>query len=204
MTVEDINGRRGTISGEETSPAGERLVVVALDEGETVRLRPEELLPKGDHAFRIERPFDDVPPVEGAATVDAASAVDDETVVVPVVDEQFRIRKRIVEKARVRIEKSVNERTQVVETPLMSEQVVVERVEINTIVDEPPEVRREGDVTIIPVFEEVLVVEKKLLLREEIHLRWNRIEEIHREEVSLRSEQVHIERIERDGKEESR
>jgi uncharacterized protein (TIGR02271 family) len=209
MTVHDINGRTGTIIGEETSAAGQRLVIVELDGGGLVQLRPELLLPVGDREFRVDRSFDDpysssgtvashAERAEGAATIDATSVVDESPVVVPVVEEQLRVRKRIVEKARVRISKSIGERTEVVETPLMSEHVTVDRVEVNQIVDEAPEVRREGDVTIIPVFEEVLVVEKKLLLREEIHVRWGRTEEIHREEVSLRSEAVHIERIESD------
>lgn len=34
-----------------------------------------------------------------------------------------------------------------------------------------PEIRTEGDVTIVPVLEEVLVVEKRLVLKEELHIR---------------------------------
>jgi stress response protein YsnF len=39
------------------------------------------------------------------------------------------------------------------------------------IVETAPEIRTEGDVTILPVVEEVLVVEKRLVLKEELHIR---------------------------------
>lgn len=59
-----------------------------------------------------------------------------------------------------------------------------------------PVTRREGDVTIVPVLEEVLVVEKRLVLREEIHVR----ETLSREEVelpvSLRRQRATVEREE--------
>jgi uncharacterized protein (TIGR02271 family) len=57
-----------------------------------------------------------------------------------------------------------------------------------------PSVRLEGSTTIIPVVEEVVVVEKKLVLVEEIHVRRKssvRTEDI---PVTLRSEQAEIER----------
>jgi uncharacterized protein (TIGR02271 family) len=215
MRVTDINGRTGTVAGEESSTTGERLVVIQLEDGGEARVRPELLLPVGDHEFRIDQSFDDPYATattasaasfgaEGSATVDASRIVEERPIVVPVVEEQFRVRKRVIEKSRVRVSTSIDERVQVVETPLMSEHVTVERVEINKVVDEAPEVRSEGDVTIIPVFEEVLVVEKRLLLREEIHLHWDRTEEVHREEAPLRRETVHIERLEADRPENGR
>jgi len=39
------------------------------------------------------------------------------------------------------------------------------------VVETAPEIRTEGDVTIVPVLEEVLVVEKRLVLKEELHIR---------------------------------
>jgi hypothetical protein len=43
-------------------------------------------------------------------------------------------------------------------------------VQIDRIVAEPPVQRQEGDTLILPVVEEVLVVEKRLMLREEIRI----------------------------------
>ena len=46
-----------------------------------------------------------------------------------------------------------------------------ERQEVNQIVDEIPGVRREGDEVIVPVVREKMVLVKKMVLTEEIHLR---------------------------------
>ena len=51
---------------------------------------------------------------------------------------------------------------------------VVERVPVDQFVDEAPQVRTEGDVTIIPVLEERYVLEKRLVLVEELHIRRER------------------------------
>ena len=53
---------------------------------------------------------------------------------------------------------------------LFSEEADVRRVPVNRVITEIPQTRQEGDVTIVPVVEEVLVVEKRLLLKEEIHI----------------------------------
>ena len=69
---------------------------------------------------------------------------------------------------------------------LVSETVIVSRKPIGEYVERIPEVRTEGDLTIIPVLEEVLVVEKKLLLKEEIHVRKQATTETITETVPLR------------------
>ncbi len=63
-----------------------------------------------------------------------------------------------------------------IDEPLFTDDVSVERVPVNRIVDAVPETRQEGDVTIIPVIEEVITVEKRLLLREEVRIRRSRTE----------------------------
>jgi hypothetical protein len=63
-----------------------------------------------------------------------------------------------------------------IDEPLFSEDVSVERVPVNRIVDALPETRQEGEITVIPVIEEVITVEKRLLLREEVRIRRSRTE----------------------------
>jgi hypothetical protein len=58
--------------------------------------------------------------------------------------------------------------------PLYTEEAGVERVPVNRLIDTEPQTRQEGDVTVIPIVEEVLVVEKRLLLKEEIRIRRTR------------------------------
>jgi stress response protein YsnF len=68
------------------------------------------------------------------------------------------------------VKKIVHEREEIVDEPLMKEEIHVERVMINRYVEAPVPVRQEDGVTIVPVMEEVLVVEKKLLLKEELRI----------------------------------
>jgi stress response protein YsnF len=72
------------------------------------------------------------------------------------------------------------------------EEVEVERVAINRVIDEAVPIRYEGDTTIIPLLEEILVIEKRLVLREEIHIKKTRREVHNPQEVLLRDEQVEI------------
>lgn len=60
--------------------------------------------------------------------------------------------------------------------PLFQEDVEVERIPVNRFIDGPVETRQEGDLTIVPVVEEVLTVQKRLLLKEEVHIRRRRAE----------------------------
>ncbi len=58
--------------------------------------------------------------------------------------------------------------------PLFREDCEVERVQVKRILDQPAEIRQDGDTLIIPLMEEVLVVEKRLMLREELHIKRRR------------------------------
>jgi hypothetical protein len=60
--------------------------------------------------------------------------------------------------------------------PLFSEDVSVERVPVNRIISGPAQTRQEGDTTIIPVVEEVITVQKRLFLREEVRITRKRTE----------------------------
>lgn len=121
----------------------------------------------------------------------------EDAIVFPVVQESLDIGKRVVEKARVRITRQVQEREEVIDDPLLREEVVVEHVPVNKYWEGPaPAARYEGDKLIIPLIEEVIVLEKRLMLREEVHV--SRIQKtvIEPQTVVLRSEQVAVERIE--------
>ena len=110
----------------------------------------------------------------------------------PVVEERLRVDKRVVEAGTVAVHVTPREREEVVDVPLVEERVEVERVPVNRFVDAAPAVRQEGDVTVIPVLEEVLVVEKRLMLKEEVRLtRW-RVTTNDRQRVVLRSEEVEV------------
>lgn len=108
--------------------------------------------------------------------------------------EELEVGKRTVESGHVRVRKVVNEREEVVDEPLMQEAVEVKRVEINRMVDKSGGIRYEGDTMIVPLYEEVLIVEKRLMLREELHITTTRTETHQPQSVTLRTEEVIVER----------
>ena len=119
---------------------------------------------------------------------------DEDTRVVPVLEETARVELRNVETGRVSLHKTVRERDEVVETLLRSHAIDVERVRVDRVVETPPVIREEGDLLIVPVLEEILVVEKRLVLREEIRIRRTEETRPGRECVRLRTEEVAITR----------
>jgi len=81
----------------------------------------------------------------------------------------------------------------------MREDVNVERVSLNKYIDTaPPPVRYEGDTMIIPVLREVTVIEKRLLLVEELRVTKHRTELEETQDVSLRKEEIKVTRAEND------
>jgi stress response protein YsnF len=125
-----------------------------------------------------------------------------EKVVVPVVNEQIRIENELREKGITAVHIVPHLRQEVVDVPVAEQEVVVKRVPVNRIVDAPAPVRQEGSVTIVPVYEEVLVVEKRLRLKEEVHLICRTHQKQERREVQLRDEQVNILRSNEPGQSE--
>ena len=119
----------------------------------------------------------------------------DETRVIPVVEDILDIRRHRVETGKVRITKVVHEREEEVMTPRVREEITIERVTLNRLGDAPVAMRQEGDTLIIPVVEEVVVMEKRLMVREELRITTRRIEEQAAQRVMLRREEVVVERL---------
>ncbi len=115
--------------------------------------------------------------------------------VVPLVHEQLELHKHRVETGKIRVVKSVVVEDQVVDLPVTQEEVTVERVAVERFVTEPPPIRREGDVTIISLLEEVVVVEKRLMVREEIRLTTRRLVSHEPHAFSLRKEVATVDRV---------
>jgi stress response protein YsnF len=113
---------------------------------------------------------------------------------IPLVEEELAVEKRAVETARVTVATRVTERREWVEETLRREEVSVERVPVGRVVDAPPPVREEDGVLIVPVVEEELVIEKRLVLKEELRIRKDVRREQVREPVTLRAEEAVVTR----------
>ena len=115
-------------------------------------------------------------------------------VTVPLLSETAIVGKETIETGRVRIRTHVEERQELIHAALEHDDLVVERVEVGHVVQVAPEVRMDGDVLVYPVVEEVLVVEKRLVLKEELRIsRRSYVEQVERE-VTLRREHADVER----------
>jgi uncharacterized protein (TIGR02271 family) len=113
--------------------------------------------------------------------------------VVPVVEETAVVHKERVVTERVRLHKRVREEEEVLDVPVRTEAIEVERVPVGRWIDAPAAVRREGDTTVYPVVEEVLVVEKRLRLVEEVRVTRRQATHRVRERVGLRREEIAVE-----------
>ncbi|WP_082161609.1 YsnF/AvaK domain-containing protein [Rufibacter radiotolerans] len=115
---------------------------------------------------------------------------------IPVIEEKVNLDKEVVEKGSVRITKVVSEQEVPVNIPLLQEDHDIQRVAVNQYVDTPPPpLRYEGDTMIIPILQEVLVVEKRLLVVEELRITKHQVQTHETQHISLRKEEIKIERV---------
>ena len=130
---------------------------------------------------------------DARARADADSEIDTE--VIALAEETLTVSKRLVERERVLVRLVTDEVAELARVNLRTERIEIERVPIGREVERAPEVREEGGVTIIPVLEEIVVVEKRLVLKEELHVR--RVADTREEEqpVTLRRQRAEIERL---------
>ena len=115
--------------------------------------------------------------------------------IVPVIEEALTVQKRMVDQGGYRISKVVTHRQETVDEALLSRTVLVEQLPIGRLLPsmEIPATRQEGNTLIIPVVEEVLVTEKRLMLKEELHITQTDAMFRNPVEVTLRSETVLVE-----------
>lgn len=134
-------------------------------------------------------------PGQGFGSRPTAQAVDCAHVI-PVIEEQIHVDKKRVETGVVRISKQVTEHEETLTVPLVYEETQVERVAINQFVESPPpSIRYEGETMIIPVIKEVAVVEKRLMLVEELHITKRQNQKEETQSVIVRKETINVERI---------
>jgi uncharacterized protein (TIGR02271 family) len=134
--------------------------------------------------------------LEGAAGVD--EAMNDDQQPLRLVEETASVTTEEVVTGRVRVRTETEMREEVARATLQGEEIEVTRVPIDRPVAAVPEIRTEGDLTIVPVVEEVLFVEKRLVLKEEVHVRRRRTRETIDLPVELRRQRAVIERAQVD------
>lgn len=186
--VSDADQQRAQLVSVKQAEPEPSALLRTLD-GKEITVPVSLLQPQQDGSYSLSVAFD--------ALVGVGATPQQQTVI-PVTHEELQVDKRTVETGKgVRIHKTVQEQEQIVDQPLLQDELVVEHVPVGTMVDagQQPTMRHEGDTLVVPVFEEVLVVEKRLRLKEEVRIT-RRSREVHTQQrVALKSEQIAIERF---------
>lgn len=119
----------------------------------------------------------------------------DSEIVLPLHGEELEVSKRRLTSGRVRVSRVTTLYEAVLNELLAFERVVVDRVPVGEFVASMPEIRQEGDTIIIPIVEETPVIERRLMLTEELRVRRIRGEKEYRESVMLRKQEALVTRL---------
>lgn len=187
VVVIDQDGVRGTMEAQALQRRDQQEVLITYNGDRHVRAPLTMLQREADGSYFL-------PLRLSTLETNARLLKPGEETVIPVVEEEAQIKKRLVEQNRTRITKQVHMEEETIDTPLRQERVQVERVPMERIIDSPMTSRYDGDTLVIPVMEEVLIIEKKLLLKEEVRVTKYVGETEHQEIVTLRKEAVTVER----------
>ena len=112
--------------------------------------------------------------------------------VIPLLEERLRIDKREVVTGLAKVHVTVTEHDETVQALLTRQHVAVDRVPVGAFVSEVPAVRQEGDILVVPIVEERLVVEKRIFLTEELRIRIDTERRPETQTVRLRREHAEI------------
>jgi len=190
MIVMDSQGRQGVVESD---------VIPAKQSGSQVLIRFESMPPMAVPADMLILRRDghyELPLSVAELAAQANPASSKQSTVIPILEEEVHIGKHQVETGKVRVKKVVQEKQEWVDVPLMREAIEIKRVPINRPVDSPVAVRKERETIIVSLLEEVLVVQKQLVLKEEIHITTQRSEHHQPQQVTLRREEVLVEPVE--------
>jgi stress response protein YsnF len=122
--------------------------------------------------------------------------------VLPIVEEELQVDKRRVESERIQVRTVTDLAEEAVRQKLTGEHLEVERIPIDLLIEpgsDLPRVRTEGSVTIFPVLEEVVVVEKRLRRKEEVRITKRVTTEITEIPITVRKQRAVIERLNSEG-----
>jgi stress response protein YsnF len=114
------------------------------------------------------------------------------------VAEEVHVAKDTRETGRVHVSTQTHAREALIAEDLARERVEIETIPVGLRITAVPSVRQEGDTTIVPIVEEILVVERHLLLKEEIRITRVRTIERHQETVLLRHQEAVVTRNQSD------
>ena len=109
--------------------------------------------------------------------------------------EELSVGKETVETGRLRVSKQTHTREAFVNESLLSEHAEIETIPVGRQISEMPTVRHEGDTIIIPIVEEVIHTERRLILKEEVRVTRRKTTEQFHDRVTLRYQEAIVTRV---------
>lgn len=183
------DGQQGRIVSMQADEAMGTVAVIRLTDGRDVPIPVSVLRPdqRGGYVLPLQ---------SERQHISRQANAEENVLTIPIIEEALQVGKQTVETGRARITKRVTEREEIIDDPLLREEVAIERVPVGRVWDgEPPAVRYDGERMIVPLLAEEYVVTKRLILKEELHIYRVRHEVHEPQTVTLRSEDVTVERV---------
>ncbi len=201
----DEKGVRGTLDLTVVPPQGSesKLVLVRFDDGSQVFADAGTFVEREEGVFSFPGSFAELLTQNQSSKYGSTAFGDSGQIVIPLLAEQLNIARQKVLTGGVRVHKTDSEQIETIDEPTLREEMEIQRVAVNRFITEPAAVRYEGDVMIVPLMEEVLVVEKKLVLREEIRITKRHDTLRNPQQYVVRREEATLEKIKPDASGES-
>jgi uncharacterized protein (TIGR02271 family) len=109
--------------------------------------------------------------------------------------EELTVGKEAVETGRVRVSKQTHTREVAVDEDLLRESAEVETIPIGRQISEMPSIRHEGETIVVPIVEEILHTERRLILKEEVRITKRKTTEQFHDRVTLRYQEAVVTRV---------
>jgi len=173
MQVEASDGYLGTVSDTALQDGGLTYLLARTEEGRSLLVTAEAISEVTRERVRLRLSAAELRERSGSLSAETLLNLQrGGSLVVPLVAERLVVGKREVSLGELRIIKRVEQERSAQQVSLTHDNLQVERVAINQPVDPAaiPVSREENGVLIVPVLREVLVVQKQLLLVEEVRI----------------------------------
>jgi stress response protein YsnF len=105
------------------------------------------------------------------------------------------VAKQKIVTGHVQISRCTREQEHVVDELLATEEVEIEIRPVGVLLDQHPQIREEGDVLVVPIVAEELVITRRLVLKEELRIRRVRGQRRYQQGVTVRCQEAVFKRF---------
>jgi uncharacterized protein (TIGR02271 family) len=111
----------------------------------------------------------------------------------PLIEERVQVDIRQADLGEIDVHKTVESIEETWFEPVDHEEVEIDRIKVTRYIDAPEQPHQEGEWLIVPVIEEMIVVQKQLVVVEEIRIRKHRVTEQQEIRETVRRERASVE-----------